>query len=190
MPRIGSEAAAGTVAARGMVHQDLELAHPGRAVVEEAPRRGRCGTDADSHAAPRRDPCARRDLRAASGALRRNGVRRVRGKCDVLGAGSCLYVHRPCVKLLYRSYSKTSGDSDVLTSSFFPSDPLLVVLLRVSSNPGHFHPGELAGRPHALIRRLDFLGCLEASEEARSLKFGGYRGSPPAAPVPKGPEPH
>ena len=107
-----------------MVHQDLELAHPGRAVVEEALRRGRCGTDADSHAAPRRDPRTRRDLRAAHDALRRNGVRRVRGKCDVLGAGLCLYVHRPCVKLLYRSYSKTSGDSDVLTSSIFSVAPV------------------------------------------------------------------
>ena len=54
-------------------------------------------TDADSHAAPRHDPRARRDLGAARDALRRNGVR---GKCEVLGAGSCLYVHRPCVELL------------------------------------------------------------------------------------------
>ena len=98
----GSEAAADTVAALGMVHQDLELAAAVRAAVEGALRRGRCGTDADSRAAPRRDPRARRDFGAARGALRRNGVRRVRGKCDVLGAGSCLYVHRPCVELLYR----------------------------------------------------------------------------------------
>ena len=114
-----------------MVHQDLQLAAAGRAAVEEALRRGRCGTDADSHAAPRRDPRARRDLRAARSALRRNGVRRVRGKCDVLGAGLCLYVHRPCVKLLYRSYSKTSGDSDALTSSIFPVAP--VISSRLSS---------------------------------------------------------
>ena len=120
------KAAADTVAARGMAHQDLELAHPGRVVVEGALRRGRCGTDADSHAAPRRDPRARRDLRAADDALRRNGVRRVRGKCEVLGAGARLYVHRPCVKLLYRSYSKTSGDSDVLTSSIVPVGPVTV----------------------------------------------------------------
>ena len=46
------------MAAHGMVHQDLELAHPRRAIVEGALRRGRCGTDADSHAAPRRDPRA------------------------------------------------------------------------------------------------------------------------------------
>ena len=38
--------------------------------------------------------------------LRRSGVRRVRGKCEVLGAGACLYAHRPCVELLYRSYSE------------------------------------------------------------------------------------
>ena len=106
MDRTRRKAAADTVAARGMVHQDLELAHPGRVVVEGALRRGRCGTDADSHAAPRRDPRARRDLRAADDALRRNGVRRVRGKCEVLGAGACLYAHRPCVELLYRSYSE------------------------------------------------------------------------------------
>ena len=39
-----------------MVHQDLELAAAVRAAVEGALRRGRCGTDADSRAAPRRDP--------------------------------------------------------------------------------------------------------------------------------------
>ena len=126
VPSFGSEAAADTVAALGMVHQDLELAAAVRAAVEGALRRGRCGTDADSRAAPRRDPRARRDFGAARGALRRNGVRRVRGKCDVLGAGSCLYVHRPCVKLLYRSYSKTSGDSDVLTPSICPVAPVTV----------------------------------------------------------------
>ena len=67
--------AVGDAQAHGMVHQDLELAHPGRIVVEEALRRGRCGTDADSHAAPQRDPRTRRDLRAAHDAVRRNGVR-------------------------------------------------------------------------------------------------------------------
>ena len=137
VPSFGSEAAADTVAALGMVHQDLELAAAVRAAVEGALRRGRCGTDADSRAAPRRDPRARRDLGAARGALRRNanGVRRVRGKCDVLGAGSCLYVHRPCVKLLYRSYSKTSGDSDALTSSIFSTAPLSEATFYAHNHP-------------------------------------------------------
>ena len=62
MPWFGSEAAAGTVAALGMVHQDLELAAAVRAAVEGALRRGRCGTDADSRAAPRRDHRARAEI--------------------------------------------------------------------------------------------------------------------------------
>ena len=66
MPWIGREAAADTVAALGMVHQDLELAAAVRAAVEGALRRGRCGTDADSRAAPRRDPLTRRDLGAGA----------------------------------------------------------------------------------------------------------------------------
>ena len=52
------------VAKRRVAFQELGLAPPTRLAVEEALHSHRCGTDAGSRAAPRRDPRARREVPA------------------------------------------------------------------------------------------------------------------------------
>ena len=128
MPWFGSEAAAGTVAALGMVHQDLELAAAVRAAVEGALRRGRCGTDADSRAAPRRDHRARAEiwvLRAVLSAEMACGACAANVMCLELDC-VCTFIDLVLSSSIDHTL-RVSGDSDVLTSSFLSVRPVIKI---------------------------------------------------------------
>ena len=94
------QAAAEPVATAGMAFQELGLAPAALLAVEGALRRGRCGTDADSHAAPRRDPRARRVVAAACTRSTGNGMLPPGAYGRVFRAERRLYMHRPCDELL------------------------------------------------------------------------------------------
>ena len=57
-----------------MAIQNLDLAAAARVAVERARYRDRCGTDADSLAAPQPDPRTRRDVPLHPRRLRENGT--------------------------------------------------------------------------------------------------------------------
>ena len=57
-----------------MAIQNLDLAAAARVAVERARYRGRCGTNADSLAAPQPDPRTRRDVPLHPRRLRENGT--------------------------------------------------------------------------------------------------------------------
>ena len=109
-----------------MANQDLGLAAPARVAVEEARYRGRCGTDADSLAAPQPDPRARDEMCLfILGACERTA----RCTCEPAVAGKDLRGVCMCIDLVF-SYSIDATnclftESDALRSRFFPPDPLL-----------------------------------------------------------------
>ena len=120
------EAAADTVAARGMVHQDLELAHPGRAVVKER--------FAVVDAVPTPTPTPLLDaIRARAEICVLRSTLSAEMACGVCAANvRCLELERVCMRIdlvLSSSIDHTVsfyGDSDVQTpSSLVLSDPLV-----------------------------------------------------------------
>ena len=89
-----------------MAFQELALAPAARLAVERELQSGRCDIDADSFAAPRPDPRARRDVPAPFKRSSGNSMLSPGACGEVLRPVMCLLSHRPYIELLYRAYSK------------------------------------------------------------------------------------